>query len=63
MDEIRAGIQRMQTEECAGETAATADSENVARQAILLRAFGGIFTVGLVILANVAIIRELRHGN
>jgi PAS domain S-box-containing protein len=61
MDQIRAIFLTMQTRASAQEAAQTADTEAVARRAVVMRAVGGILTVGLAILAYVAIVRELRR--
>ncbi len=61
MDQIRAIVLTMQNRASAEEAAQTADTEAVARRAVVMRAVGGTLTVGLAILAYVAIVRQLRR--
>jgi PAS domain S-box-containing protein len=61
MNQIRAIVLTMQTAASAREAMQTADTEAVARHTIVGRAFGGSLTVGLAVLAYVAIVRELRR--
>ncbi|HEY8743892.1 MAG TPA: CHASE3 domain-containing protein, partial [Chloroflexota bacterium] len=61
MDQIRVVVQTMETDESAREAQQTAATYDAVRQTILTIAIGGLITVGLMALANVTIIWELRR--
>lgn len=61
MDQIRVVVQTMATDESAREAAQTAATEAAVRRTILTIAIGGLVTVGLMALANAAIMWELRR--
>lgn len=61
MDQIRLTVQRMEADEKAREAVHTAATQAAIRQAILTVAIGALVTVGLMALANGAVLWELRQ--